>query len=239
MKLKTRFALSAVSLLLAGAFTAPDARGAVTYTSGHADIGVAYEDGAFDLHFHSEGGVIDGVETNGEYAPGDVIIRADSANLTLPMDFPALGKVSGETIWVLPWTQEEGLPFLGLASEELNPDDWDSSGITFTITQATCLGDPAASFAMWRYDVFGGIILDASSLTGPSSISTTTGGHDHFNFGFSTPGAWDVTFTVTGTNNSDGPVSATGTFRFDVVPEPSSALLGVLGTGLLVLRRRR
>ncbi len=217
------------------------ANAAVVYTAGHADLGVAYEDGAFDFHFHGEGAIIDGVEVEDqEYAASDVIIHASATSmLVLPegFDMPALGRSAGDTIWVLPWTQEDGLPFLGTASEELNPSDW-VGGITFTLGNVTS-SSGTGEFALWRYGVSGDVTLDISSLTGPDSVITQTGSHDHFNWGFTEPGTWTIELTASGQHVTDGLITATETFTFQIVPEPSSALLGGLGiVGLLVRRRR-
>lgn len=214
---------------------------AAVYTEGHADLGVAYEDGELHFHFHGEGAVIDGQDVEDqEYDPADIIIQGASTSLlVLPegFDLAGLGKSAGDSVWVLPWTQEPGLPFLGTASEELNPADW-IGGITFTLGTIV---SPSGSghFAMWRYGVFGDVLLDMSSLTGPGSVTTATGGHDHFNFGFTEPGEWEITLTASGTHVTDGFKSDTETFRFQIVPEPASATLAAFGAIAILIRRRR
>jgi surface-anchored protein len=74
------------------------------------------------------------------------------------------------------------------------------------------------------------------------------GGHDHYNFGFTAAGIYDLTFTATGTLATGGVVTASDVFRFvvgdqstaPVVPEPSALALAGLAvvTGGLVARRR-
>jgi surface-anchored protein len=228
--------LAGVSLL-----AAVPASAAVIYSAGHADLGVAYEDGAFDFHFHGEGAIIDGVEVDDqEYAASDVIIYAGPAStLVLPdgFDMPGLGKSAGDTIWVLPWTEEDGLPFLGTASEELNSADW-VGGITFTLGNVTSPSG-TGEFALWRYGVFGETMLDISSLTGPDAVTTQTGSHDHFNWGFTETGTWTIELTASGQHVTDGLITATETFTVQIVPEPSTALLGGLGILGLMVRRRR
>jgi surface-anchored protein len=68
----------------------------------------------------------------------------------------------------------------------------------------------------------------------------SAGGHDHFNLGFSEEGIWEVELSVSGLLNGTDLLTDTETFTFQVgsVPEPSAALLGLLGT-LSLLRRRR
>ena len=227
----------AVALLATGS-----SRAAVSYyTAGHADLGVAYENGAFDFHFHGEGAIIDGIEVaDQEYAASDIIIYAGAAStVVLPegFDLPGLGRSAGDTIWVLPWTQEDGIPFLGTASEELDAGDW-VGGITFTLGNVTSPGGNG-EFALWRYGPFGNVIQDLSTVTGPDSLTTITGSHDHFNWGFTEPGIWEIELTASGRHVTDGLISATETFRFEIVPEPSVALLAGLGFLGVVARRRR
>ena len=211
------------------------------YTEGHADLGVAYEGGFLNFHFHGEGAVVDGIEVGDqEYDPADIIITGGpTAELVLPenFDMPGLGKSAGETIFVLPWTQEDGLPYLGTSSEELNPGEW-TGGITFTLGNVVSPSG-GGEFAMWRYGPFGNVILDVSSLSGPDAVTTSTGSHDHFNFGFTEPGLWEIELTASGNHVTDGFKSDTQVFRFQIVPEPSFALLAVLGgAGFCACRRR-
>jgi surface-anchored protein len=62
--------------------------------------------------------------------------------------------------------------------------------------------------------------------------------HAHFGWGFTEEGTYDLTFEISGTHGVDGFKSATATYSFSVIPEPSSALLGAIGA-LGLLRRRR
>lgn len=214
---------------------------AAVYSEGHADLGVAYEDGVLDFHFHGEGAVIDGIEVDDrEYTPGEIVILGASTSMAiLPegFDIPALGKSVGDPVWVLPWTQEDGLPFLGTASEELNPADW-IGGITFTLGTVV---SPSGSgeFALWRYGSFGNMMVDLSTVTGQNSVTTITGSHDHFNWGFTEPGEWKIELTASGTHVTDGFVSDTETFTFVIVPEPATSLLTALAVIGFTLRRRR
>ena len=70
-----------------------------------------------------------------------------------------------------------------------------------------------------------------------TGVQQAAGVHDHYNVAFTKAGLWEVGITVSGTHVTDGVVSDSGTFRFNVVPEPSTALLG--GLGLLAMFRRR
>jgi surface-anchored protein len=153
-----------------------------------------------------------------------------------------LGAVAGQAIWLLPASGSSadalGAPFLGWATEELNPADW-VGNLTFTLTS---VNSPSGNghFAVWQTDGFGGVSNLAMSTadSGADVLSQAAGLHDHYNVAFTEAGLWEIGITVSGTHVTDGLVTDSGTFRFNVVPEPSTALLGALGL-LALLRRRR
>jgi surface-anchored protein len=212
---------------------------AALYTSGHGDFGVAYEAGDFHFHFHADGATVDGSVTGDvEYDIPDVtVIASTSSSLVLPIDFPALGANTGQTIWVLPEVQDPDLPFLGLATEELELSEW--GNITFTLGNVT---SPSGNgeFALWQSGSFGEVLLRMSTADpGNDSLILPPGSHAHYNWGFTEAGTWQIEMTVSGTHVTDGFQSSTETLTFHVVPEPASALLGGLGMLGLLLRRRR
>lgn len=214
------------------------AEAALVYTSGHADLGVAYEGGELDFHLHAEGATVGGVDVDdGEYAADEVVILVSpAAMLTVPVDFAPLGVAAGETIWVLPETENPVLPFLGLATEELSSGDW--GNITFTLGGVTSPSG-AGHFALWQTGSFGSILLRMSTADpGEDGVTMLPNTHSHYNYGFTEPGLWEIEMTVSGTHATDGFKSATETFTFQVVPEPSSVLLAGLGATVFLRRRR-
>jgi hypothetical protein len=66
-------------------------------------------------------------------------------------------------------------------------------------------------------------------------------GHTHWHFGFSEIGDYSLVFNVEGVGGTYGDTSGTSqvTLNFNVIPEPSTALLGMFAVGALGLRRRR
>ncbi len=233
--MKTRNALFPGAAMLAFAAVSSDA---AVYSSGHADFGVAYEGGVFDFHVHAAGATIDGVDVDDEeYEASEIVTLVPAAaTVILPVDFPALGAVAGQNIWVLPEQENPVLPFLGLATEELAPAEW--GDITFTLGSVVSPSG-AGHFAVWQTGSFGTLLLHMSTADpGPDFFVTQAGTHSHHNYGFSEPGIWEIELTVSGTHVTDGFVSATETFQFQVVPESSVVLLGPLGL-LAGMRRRR
>lgn len=241
----------AVTVLLAAAcFTAP-AKGVPIYKSGHADIGVHYEDGEFHPHWHfGSNAKAEGLDiiANQEFEPESVVARVpDAVKVSLPLSgFEFTGGAGGSDIWVLPQSSTPGIPFLGLATDELESSDW-VGPIQFALTNV--LRSPLDGyFSLWqttffgskvRFTTYGGIGVD-------DEFSMPVGGHDHFNWGFTKPGVYELELTFSGTHITDGLLSASGRFTFlvgdtTVVPEPGAWLLvlsGLAPFGLGWLRRR-
>lgn len=242
-----RTALTAAS---AAFLSTTSAEAALAYTLGHGDIGVAYE-GPGDLHLHlhlgeaGEPATVGGVEVEDvEYEPDEIDITIPAAaEIVLGSDVAFLGALTGQSIWLLPASSSGassiGAPFLGWATEELNPADW-IGNITFTLN---FVNSPSGTghFAAWQVDGFGAISNLAMSTADPGAdvLSQAAGIHEHYNLAFTEAGLWEVNITVAGTHITDGFVSDTGSFSFNVVPEPSTTLLGGLGVFAVFLRRRR
>jgi hypothetical protein len=87
---------------------------AVRLTAGHTDVGLAVEDGTWDLHIHDESHDV-------EYAPDEAVLVVEpEAYTTVPNDprYSFLGlPCSG--LWTLPQTQNTNLLFLGFGAEEI------------------------------------------------------------------------------------------------------------------------
>lgn len=234
---KTVMSLSAFILLTS------HSHGQLTYPFGHADIGIAYEGGDWDPHFHDE-------ETGLEYEPSEVVIfgsEANSANFKLAAPgtgpFAFLG-ASGADVFIFPQVEDSGLPFLGIAAEEVDPSDF-VGDITINLTGLSGPG----SFFLYQTDGFGSptVFFDSSDGIDASDVLTIgIGSHAHYNWAFTGEGIYSVTMTASGILN-DGfdtfSASAPATFTFGVnqVPEPSAYALiaGILVLGICAQRRRR
>lgn len=221
------------------------------YTSGHGDIGLEYADGVFVPHWHlDDGAVVDGVALpdNGgegyEYESGDLIAQVASMRNSASNSSTYLGVATGTPIYVAGLLAYQ--PYLGFGTEELNPLEW-TGDITVTMTGFTT--PDGGNFALYTTNSGGTTTVDVSLSTyDPSSANSWgignnafligVGGHDHYQFGFTTPGAYSITLQFTGTNNVDGVVSGSGTFNFNAVPEPSTYALIGLALGLILLVRR-
>lgn len=229
MKARLIIALAAASTLTAQAQT--------HIGSGHVDIGIGYNAGAFDLHVHQEEPV------DMEYEPGEVVFLIGNAAAAVSPGGAYSGFLgaAGSPIWVLPTAEVANLPFLGFGTEELEASEW-LGNITLSLASVSGPG----SFSLWNVDSFGAPTLFMSSAEGagsPNSLSLIPGSHGHSNLGFTALGTYELSFTASGTHVTDGAIlSGPATYTFEVVPEPSTwALLG-LGTvafGWMVANRRR
>ena len=217
------------------------------FTSGHGDIGVAYEGGELELHWHvASDAIVDGMAAGGgadgmEFEAPDLRVQVNGITMARPAGaaWDPVGNAAGEAIWFLPQTETvadaQGKPYLGLAAEEgITAGDW--TGFTWEITSLSGPGQ----FSLWQDGVTTPNFF-ASSVDGlPDAFAGPLGGEDHFNFGFTALGTYDVGFRVSGTHDTDGFKSHSATFRFEAVPEPSSlAVLATLGIAGTFVRRRR
>jgi surface-anchored protein len=233
------------SLLTLGLILPISAQAASLLTGGHMDgPAFGYVSNAdvvanplltqgFEPHLHNEGGadgaIIDGVRETvpSEYEPGDVTIVVPELSVT------TLGSVS---YYLLPETEqdasENGTPFLGIGIEELAPGDWVGGTVSLKLLS---ISGPGA-FLLWQDDGFGGANVFFESAG--DSFTLAAGSHTHYNWGFTEKGIYELEFEISGNHVDDDFQSASGLYTFQVIPEPSAALLGVLGA-LATLRRRR
>ncbi|WP_197453567.1 choice-of-anchor M domain-containing protein [Caulifigura coniformis] len=223
------------------------------YTAGHADIGLANDGGGF-LHYHfGTGAVLDGVTLAGEeeFAPADAYVRVGDAGIVNLPNIPAytsmLGVPAGTDVWIAPQTQNPLLPFLGFATEELDPS---FGNVAFTLLSMTGPGQ----FALWATDAFGmptvpgGTWGTVDGIDSSDSFSLPTGAHNHFNWGFTEAGLYQLAIRA---ESQFGGLVDEGIFTFAVgdltegpqaVPEPSTLLLcglSAFGVGVQRLRRRK
>lgn len=230
---------------------------AEVWSAGHGDIGVAYDPQvsatAFEMELHAaQGAVIDGVAiTNSAgqaYEPADVTIRVPAtANLQrinnptgfwsgLPgngYDFTgtvynALGVPVGANLWVLSFDAADaahyGTPFLGWATEEGFAGET-FGNVTFTPTSFTA---PAgATMAVYDGSTQEWVLQAGETTFTGDSFAVAAESHVHRTLFFTQPGTYQVGIQAAGLNGAT-PVSGSGVYTFQVVPEPSSLALAAL-----------
>jgi surface-anchored protein len=205
-------------------------------SSGHVDIFEAeYEnDGTnaptIHLGVHAEQSV-NGVVVDKHYEPGDVLLEIGSAAYGSTAAFsPTIISLLGANAWILPADLDIALS-LGLIEAGVAKAGFPAGSVTFTMIGAGAANP--GNFALFSSS--SAIRLSATeSDVGTSSFSITTG-HIHYNWGFSAPGTY--TFDLKATFGALE--SAVETYTFNVIPEPSSGALLLIGlAGLMAARKR-
>lgn len=190
-----------------------------------------------ELHLHaSEGVKSDMFDTAGQPAgeapAGGALLPVVSAAISARpagSDWDFTGTAPGSNLWVLPKTSQSGVLFLGIGTEEVSSSDLDGP---ITLTFQSLNGPSGGVFSMWDFGTFGNmmpLVTSASGFNLSNTLTIAANDHTHFNYGFTTPGLYDVTFAATATLAEalgGGEVAGTGTFRFGVFdtgspyPEP-------------------
>ncbi|MGH8047639.1 MAG: choice-of-anchor M domain-containing protein [Chthoniobacterales bacterium] len=170
------------SLLVVAAFSTIGSVRAVTILNdGDVDIGIAYEDDAWDLHVHNHSAGI-------EYDPADALLQIlPAAQTTVPSDpaYSFLG-TAGAAIWQLPQAEQPGLLALGIGSEEIEAGTFLGDHFTLTLSGVSGPGD----FFLYSVDGFGAVtpyFNTRDGITVADTITLSTVGHDHFFCALSTP----------------------------------------------------
>lgn len=221
---------------------------AVTYSSGHADIGFEYEGpGELALHLHVHtGATVDGapLASDGEFEPGEVAILVSTSAYSVQSSADLVagtGVGLGSGLWRLPENNNPLLPFLGFGAEELSAGDW-LGNLSYSLVGVS---SPSGNgqFSVYQSDGLGGWNFFMSTadggITGADKIEIAAEGHDHYNFTFSEAGNWTVDLVATGTHAVDGTqTSGMFSFNFVVTPEPSRSLFAMIGLTAMLGRRR-
>jgi len=209
------------------------ARATTTISSGHTDIFEAeYEQvgtNAPTIHL--------GVHTDsGHYEPADVLLEVGNAAYRSSDGFSAdITTLLGANAWILPVDLEQAAN-LGLIEAGVAKAGFPAGSVTFTMVGA----GPANPGNFALFTAGSSIRLSATgSEVGTSGFSITTG-HIHYNWGFSAPGTYTFDLKASYTDANFGVLeSATETYTFNVIPEPTcgTLLLTAFSVGMSFRRR--
>ena len=227
---KTKFSPCLLLAMLLALSCYDVARATTTISSGHVDI--------FEAEYENDGTnaptIHLGVHTDtGHYEPADVLLEVkNSAYSSTSLFLSPITTLLGVNAWILPVDLEQaanlGLLEAGVAKAGFPSP---SSSVTFTMVAAGAANP--GNFALFNSS--SAIRLSATGSDVETSSFSITTGHIHYNWGFSAPGIY--TFDM---KASFGALeSAVETYTFNVVPEPSSGALLLIGLVSWVATRKR
>jgi hypothetical protein len=187
----------------------------VSLTTGHVDLRIDYDAGRSNLLEIVVSDDDHGVELP---ATSAIIVVSESARLQLPGDLLPLGQ-SGDSLWIIPQSQDPGIVFLGLSAEH-NPGGVFAGAIDLRLVDIRGPG----SFFFWQSDLGSlNFFYDSSDGMGlEDSFPQLVGGHSHGNWGFTTNGVYWVTLQAFGqrVGESTNIFSPPTVFEFHVEPVP-------------------
>lgn len=189
---------------------------------GHTDIGIAFEDGVFDLHIHSE-------KYGVEFAPDEAVLRVlPQAGTIRPANaaYDFIGAPAGAALWVLPQDEASaenlGLLLLGVGAEEISPEDFQGNLSARLVSYSFTPEPGGPSTAHVSFYTQSGIGQPTPVWTTSDGLSATDvatvipGTHFDGNWAFTAPGHYSLTIEVSGTTAGGAAVSAQGTYQFVV-----------------------
>ena len=206
----------------------------VSLTNSHVDLRVIYTPDAtnkLSLLARDEDRRIN-------YATNEVIlVVAEESKLALPSETPFGNE--GDPIYVAPQSQVPGLLYLGISAEGL-PSGVFKGNLKIRLKAVQGPGQ----FFVWQATSFGDFNLRMNTRDGITEVDQTSpimGSHEHFNWGFTAPGIYQVTFEASArlVGASEEIFSLPSTFMFHVLPlpvapaAPSLRTLGLSAAGEL------
>lgn len=122
------------------------------------------------------------------------VICPESMKFLLPGGTP-LGN-ENDPIWILPQNPYEGVPYVGISAERLPAGGFDSP-LTIQLTRLEGPGH----LLLWQSTSFGAFDIRIDSRDGVSpadQLAPVLGGHEHYNWGFTTSGVYRAWFQASG-----------------------------------------
>ena len=213
------------------------ALGVTTLSDGHIDVFEVHYDSSvspteFALHIHDH-------VSETHFEPAEVILQVNESSYFAS---PAgLVSILGASAYILPATQEADMLYGGVSAAG-------PSGVfqnnRFKIQMVSAGSANPGNFSMYRFSGAGALQVGLQSIGGSVSVNEVTipiGGHEHWNWGFSAPGTYTFEFQGLGVKSADFSILETARelFTFNVIPEPSSSTLLLIGLVGWVAARKR
>ena len=222
------------------------------FSEGELDIEVAYEDGEWEIVGLDEA-------NEQEICATELVIRGGpETRQTVPDDtaFAFLGS-PGAVVNVLPQDETEGVIFLGIAGDEIEPGVFENDLVNLSLIEVNGPGH----VSLYAVDEFVSPTVffnSADGLSESDAFPISVGGHSHQNWGFTAPGVYKVavqasgvkvgeqdatsseivvfTFDILGDDMTMEPLPAYTFRRFDVDGSTGTTLFGINNDGTIVGR---
>jgi len=209
------------------------ARATTTISSGHADVfEVEYEKIGSNpptLHF--------GVHSDQHYEPGEVLLEVGNLAFTSTEFLPSvITSLLGANAWILPADPQEAFD-MGILEAGVGKVGFpNNNAVTFSLVGAG--PNNPGNFVL--FTVGNAVRLSAMGNTLGSSAFSITAAHIHYNWGFSAPGTYTFDLKASYMDADFGVLeSATETYTFNVIPEPTCGTLLLIGLVGWVAARKR
>ncbi|MDG4795619.1 TIGR03773 family transporter-associated surface protein [Micromonospora sp. WMMD1082] len=143
----------------------------------------------------------------------DVVLHAkDKAKITVPDGADFLGK-PGDTVWLLPQTQQAGLVWPGWNTQHASVVSGVKGSVTWTLKGVNGPGQ----FALFLTGSFGNAdVLFDSAKPFPQKLDIPLNTHTHGNWAFSKPGLYRLAVQMSGTTTAGKAVTDTKTLTIAV-----------------------
>lgn len=191
-------ALAAAALLLSAAWPSPAAAAPgddrAVLSAGHVDAMQVYMDGdRLDLRVKDDTG-----DSTRYHDPEDVLFHVrPEAETAIPAGgtWSFIGE-AGESMWMLPLTQDPALLWPGWSTEPLAKGRFQDDEVSLNLVDVAGPGDAV----LWTVRNFGEPVPFASSRDGlPDAIPVGVPAHVHSFWAFTAPGAYTLTWQAAGT----------------------------------------
>ncbi len=192
-------------------------------SDGEVDFEIVYEDGEWEAeilaHVHGEEG--NSEDNNGDeghdgvaYPANEVALRVDSRAAMLVPNDPAFAFLGhpGELFYELPQHEEEGLLYLGIASDEVEAGVFVGDKVQLNLKAVEGPGE----VYLYSTDTFGKPVVMFNTADGISESDTfemKAGGHSHQSMAFSEAGTYRVGFDFSGKLAATGEETRSGQFE--------------------------
>lgn len=151
--------------------------------------------------------------------PADVLVQVkDPEAATSIPDLPEFGFLGepGETVWVIPQTQNPEVVWAGWSTEELEPGVFEGDSVRVDVTEVEGPGE----VEVFQESGFGTVERIFSSTADIEPLDQGIGAHVHANWAFTELGEYTMTFKVSGTLAGGEEITAGPVDYAFVVGEP-------------------